>query len=259
MSEKKGWATSLKGLFVEADEPRADGELEAPSPAETEAAAGEATAAAAPPGAPAPPTAAPRGPAGAFPGQSAGPPPGTPGKLDFAAIYTAAGIGLEEQERVAKVAELLHALPEGTEAARHIVEASLKAFGVPVEKILAAGDREMQALDAYAEADAADTRQVLDDSNRKIAQYEQEIQRSGGVMDQRVAAQQSVARGCAAGKLELAQVLGFFGHAPAATAAAAPATGATGAAAATAAPAAKTEPGETRRAAVPAAHAPKNT
>ncbi|HEY6322105.1 MAG TPA: hypothetical protein VJA16_11155 [Thermoanaerobaculia bacterium] len=250
MSEKKGWATSLKGLFVEADESGADAGTEPPALALGEAAASEATAAAP---APAPPAATPRGPAGDFPGQSAGAPPG---KLDFAAIYTAAGIGPEEQERVAKAAELLHALPEGTEAARHIVEASLKAFGVPVEKILAAGDREMQALDAYAEADAADTRQVLDDSNRKIAQYEQEIQRIRQVMDQRVAAQQSVARGCAAGKLELAQVLGFFGHTPAATAAAAPATVA---AAATAAIAAKTEPGETRRAAVPAAHAPKNT
>jgi hypothetical protein len=234
MSEKKGWATSLKGLFVEADEPRADAEADAPSPAEAEAeaAAGEAAAA---PAAPALPAAAARGPAGAFPGQPAGAPPG---KLDFAAIYTAAGIGPEEQERIAKAAELLHALPEGTEAARHIVEASLKAFGVPVEKILAAGDREMQALDAYAAADAADTRQVLDDSNRKIAQYEQEIQRIRQVMDERVAAQQSVARGCAAGKLELAQVLGFFGHAPATPAAAA--TGVTGA---------KTEP----------AHAPKTT
>ncbi len=255
MSEKKGWATSLKGLFVEADESRADAELEAPSPAEAEAAAGEATAAAALPGAPALPTAAPRGPAGAFPGQSAGAPPG---KLDFAAIYTAAGIGPEEQERIAKAAELLHALPEGTEAARHIVEASLKAFGVPVEKILAAGDREMQALDAYAEADAADTRQVLDDSNRKIAQYEQEIQRIRQVMDERVAAQQSVARGCAAGKLELAQVLGFFGHAPAIPAT--PSTpAAAGAAAAAGASPAKTEPGETRHAAAPAAHAPKSS
>ena len=239
MSEKKGWATSLKGLFVEADEPRADAEAEAPSPAEAEAeaAAGEATAA---PAAAAPTAAAPRGTAAAFPGQSAG---GPPGKLDFAAIYTAAGIGAEEQERIAKAAELLHALPEGTEAARHIVEASLKAFGVPVEKILAAGDREMQALDAYAAADAADTRQVLDDSNRKIAQYEQEIQRIRQVMDERVAAQQSVTRGCAAGKLELAQVLGFFGHAPAAAGAPAAATN---------------QPVDARRAAAPAAHDPKN-
>jgi hypothetical protein len=248
MSEKKGWARGLKGLFVEPDEPRADGEPEPPAtaPAEATPAAQEPTAS---PAVRVPPGAAPRGPAGAFPGQPAGAPPG---KLDFAAIYTAAGIGPEEQERIAKAAELLHALPEGTEAARHIVEASLKAFGVPVEKILAAGDREMQALDAYAEADAADTRQVLDDSNRKIAQYEQEIQRIRQVMGERVAAQQGVARGCAAGKLELAQVLGFFGHAPA-TAAAAAAPGSPGA------QAADHEPAEGRRAAVPAAHAPKNT
>ncbi len=241
MSEKKGWATSLRGLFVEPDEGAGDAAAQAPAEA---AAANAATAATA---APAPSTAAARAaaaapglPAGDFPRASAAAPPG---KLDFAAIYTAAGIGPEEQERVAKAAELLHALPEGTEAARHIVEASLKAFGVPVEKILAAGDREMQALDAYAEADAADTRRVLDDSNHKIAQYEQEIQRIRQVMDERMAAQQSVARGCAAGKLELAQVLGFFGHTPAAH-------GATGA---------NTEPPETRRAAVPAAHAPKTT
>ena len=249
MSEKKGWTTSLKGLFVEPDEPRADAELEPEPPATAPAEAAAAQEPTGPPGMPATPAAAPRGPAGAFLGQSAGAPPG---KLDFAAIYTAAGIGPEEQDRFAKAAELLHALPEGTEAARHIVEASLKAFGVPVEKILAAGDREMQALDAYAEADAAETRQVLDDSNRKIAQYEQEIQRIRQVMDEREAAQQSVARGCAAGKLELAQVLGFFGHAPA-TSAAATAPGSP------AAPAANHEPAEGRRAAVPAAHAPKNT
>lgn len=253
MSEKKGWATSLRGLFVEPDESAGDAAAQAPA----EAGADEPTAV---PAAPAQPAAAPGVPAGDFPRVSAGAPAG---KLDFAAIYSAAGIGPEEQERVAKAAELLHALPEGTEAARHIVEASLKAFGVPVEKILAAGDREMQALDAYAEADAADTRQVLDDSNRKIAQYEQEIQRIRQVMDERVAAQQSVARGCAAGKLELAQVLGFFGHAPAATAAPGGAAAVPGAAAAAATPGAHgahDEPVETRRAAaVPAAHAPKTT
>jgi hypothetical protein len=213
MSEKKGWATSLKGLFVEADESAGD----AAEPAPAEAADPDATAATAASTAAGPAAATPGVPAGDFPRQSAG---AAPGRLDFAAIYTAAGIGPEEQERVAKAAELLHALPEGTEAARHIVEASLKAFGVPVEKIIVAGDREIQALDAYAEADAADTRKVLDDSNRKIAQYEQEIQRIRQVMDERVAAQQSVTRGCAAGKLDLAQVLGFFGHPPATTTAA---------------------------------------
>jgi len=251
MSEKKGWATSLKGLFVESDEQHVDAELEQPAPAEAAAHQETTATAASAASTAAVPAAMPGLPAGDFPRESAAAPPG---KLDFAAIYTAAGIGPEEQERVAKAAELLHALPEGTEAARHIVEASLKAFGVPVEKIIAAGDREIQALDAYAEADAADTRKVLDDSNRKIAQYEQEIQRIRQVMDERVAAQQSVARGCAAGKLDLAQVLGFFGHPPATTTTAGAAvTGATGATGA------NTEPVETRHAAGKAAHAPKTT
>jgi hypothetical protein len=218
MSEKKGWATSLKGLFVEPDESAGDAAEPAPAEGADAHDTTGATAATAASTAAGPAAAAPGVPAGEFPRQSVT--GAAPGKLDFAAIYTAAGIGPEEQERVAKAAELLHALPEGTEAARHIVEASLKAFGVPVEKILAAGDREIQALDAYAEADAADTRKVLDDSNRKIAQYEQEIQRIRQVMDERVAAQQSVTRGCAAGKLDLAQVLGFFGHPPATTTAA---------------------------------------
>ncbi len=229
MSEKKGWARGLKGLFIEPDE-SADGTA-AEAPAEG------STGDAAPPAAGGPGDGAPLdavGPDGtAFPlaGRPGAPlAPGAPGvagdlprmpaaapggKLDFAAIYTAAGIGPEEQERFAKAAELLHALPAGTEAARQIVEASLKAFGVPVEKIVAAGEREIQALDAYAEANAADTRKVLDESNRRIAQYEQEIQRIRQAMDEQSAAQQAVARSCAGGKLDVARVLGFFGHAPA--------------------------------------------
>jgi hypothetical protein len=239
MSEKKGWASSLKGLFVEPDEGAggSSGRPAADSGAEETAATGAAVGAA-PAAAPAAPGAAsgavPGAPAGERPMGAAAAAPG--GKLDFAAIYTAAGIGPEEQERVAKAAELLSALPAGTEAARQIVEASLKAFGVPLEKIIASGEREIQALDAYAEADAADTRKVFDDSNRRIAQYEQEIQRIRQEMDARAAEQQAVARACAGGKLDLVRVLGFFGHAPATP------TGT----------AAVVEPVETRRAAMPA-------
>jgi hypothetical protein len=237
MSEKKGWASSLKGLFVEPDEGAgsSSGQAAADSAAEETAASGAAMGAA-PGGAPdAAPGATPPGvPAAERP---MGPAAAPGGKLDFAAIYTAAGIGPEEQERVAKAAELLAALPAGTEAARQIVEASLKAFGVPVEKIIAAGEREIQALDAYAEADAADTRKVLDDSNQRIARYEQEIQRIRQEMDARAAEQQAVARACAGGKLDLSRVLGFFGHPPATP------TGT----------ATVAEPAEARRAAMPAA------
>jgi hypothetical protein len=211
MSEKKGWGSSVLGLFVVRDEENAESAPAAEGSAPAAPEAGSDAAADA---------------AGAPPPEGAGfvqPPPAAPGgKVDFPAVYAAAGIGAEEQARVAKAAELLRALPGGGEAAKQIVEASLKAFGVPVEQILAAGGKEIGALEAYVAAGAADTKKVLAESQQRIAQYEQEIQRIRQVMDQRVAEQQGVERACSEGKLEVRRVIDFFGHAPAAPGAAAP-------------------------------------
>lgn len=193
------------GLFVVRDEQSPEGEA---PPAD--AAAPDADAAAAAPDA-APPQA-----------EFVKEPPAAPGgKVDFPAVYEAAGIDAEEQARVAKAAELLHVLPAGSEGGKQIVEASLKAFGVPIDKIIDAGGKEVRALDAYVAAGAADTKKVLADSQQRIAQYEEEIQRIRRVMDERVAEQQGVERACNDGKLEVARVLEFFGHAPAAGAASA--------------------------------------
>jgi len=199
MSEKKGWGSSVMGLFVVRDEQAPESEAPPADAAAPEAAAG--------------PDAAPQAD---FVKQ----PPAAPGgKVDFPAVYEAAGIDPEEQARVAKAAELLHVLPAGSEAGKQIVEASLKAFGVPVDKIIDAGGKEIGALDAYVAAGAADTKKVLAESQQRIAQYEEEIQRIRRVMDERVVEQQGVERACNDGKLEVARVLEFFGHAPAAGAA----------------------------------------
>jgi hypothetical protein len=209
MSEKKGWGSSLLGLWVVRDEKDSDKAAAAPAgsggePGSGDSAAGAADAASPDGAAPAPPL-----PGSDFVSQ----PPAAPGgKVDFAAVYAAAGIDDEEQARVAKAAELLSALPAGSEPARQIVEASLKAFGVPVEKIIAAGEKEIRALAAYVETGAADTRTVLADAQQRIAQYQEEIQRIRQVMDQRVAEQQGVEKACADGKQAVARVLEFFGH-----------------------------------------------
>jgi hypothetical protein len=213
MSEKKGWGSKVLDLWVVRDD---KGAASAPSPA---ADAADTSAPSAPsdsePGSPDGSTPGDGAPPGD--GVAAGfvhPPPAAPGgQVDFAAVYAAAGIDDEEQARVAKAAELLHALPAGIEPARQIVEASLKAFCVPVEKIIAAGDKQLRALDAYVETGAADTRKVLAESQQRIAQHQQEIQQIRQVMDQRVAEQQGVERACAGGKQEVARVLEFFGHA----------------------------------------------
>jgi len=202
MSEKKGWGSSVLGLFVVRDDenPENAAAAAADAPDATGADAGSAGAA----------DTAPDGGA-AF----AKEPPAAPsGKVDFAAVYEAAGIGADEQARVAKAAELLHSLPGGGEAAKPIVEAALKAFGVPVAEILAAGTKEVRALEAYVAAGAADTKKVLADSERRIAEYQQEIQRIRQVMDERVAEQQGVERSCGEGKNEVQQVIDFFDGAP---------------------------------------------
>ena len=68
-------------------------------------------------------------------------------------------------------------LPADTDAAvkKQIVEASLKAFGVPIEKIIEASVEEIQALDGYIRNGAADNEKLIQESDARIKQYEAEI------------------------------------------------------------------------------------
>ena len=126
----------------------------------------------------------------------------------------AAGIDAEEQERVEKAAGLLRSLPEGTDPAlkKQIVEASLKAFGVEIEKIIEAGVQEIQALEGYIQAGAGDTQTLLQESQDRIGQFEAEIRRIRAVMEERVAEQNGVHRACNERKLDIQRVLEFFGQ-----------------------------------------------
>ena len=142
-------------------------------------------------------------------------PPAAPGgRVDFAAVYEAAGVEREEQARVTKAAELLAALPAGTDAPvkKQIVEASLNAFGVPIEKIIEGAVQEIQALEAYIRAGAADTQNVHDESEKRIAQFEGEIKRIRTVMESRTAEQLAVVQACNEKKLGIQKVLEFFGQ-----------------------------------------------
>ena len=142
-------------------------------------------------------------------------PPAAPGgQVDFTAVYEAAGVEREEQARVTKAAELLAALPAGTDAPvkKQIVEASLKAFGVPIEKIIEGAVQEIQALEAYIRAGAADTQKVHEDSEKRIAQFTEEIRSIRTVVESRVAEQQAVVAACNEKKLEVQKVLEFFGQ-----------------------------------------------
>ncbi len=188
MSEKKNWGSTVLGWFV-VQEGGAPGSAAPPD---------EATS----PAAPEPP---------AFVKE---PPPAPGGRVDFPKVYEAAGVDPEEQGRVAKAAELLAALPAGTEPAikRQIVEASLKAFGVPIEKIIEGAVQEIQALEAYIRAGALDTQGVHEESGKRIRQFEEEISRIKSVMESRNQEQLAVAASCNERKLGIQKVLEFFGQ-----------------------------------------------
>ncbi|CAN5566648.1 hypothetical protein BH10ACI1_BH10ACI1_29200 [soil metagenome] len=142
------------------------------------------------------------------------PPPIVNGKVDFEAAYEAGGVDAEERERIAKAKSLLDSLPESTDLAtkKQIVEASLNAFGVPIEKIIEAGVAEIEALEYYIRSGAADTEKVLQDGTARIGQYELEIQNLRKIMEDRVKEQNTIAAACNAKKLEVQKILEFFGR-----------------------------------------------
>ena len=90
--------------------------------------------------------------------------------------------------------------------------ASLRAFNVPVEKIIESGAQELQALEAYIRAGAADVEKVTTEADERIKQYEEEIAKLKIVMQQRVDEQNKVMASCNSKKLEVQKVLEFFGQ-----------------------------------------------
>jgi hypothetical protein len=132
----------------------------------------------------------------------------------FDDVFAAAGIEGDERERVGKAQQLLASLPAETPVAvkKQIVEASLKAFGVPIENIIETGVAEIQALEAYIRKGAGDTQQVLEDTTHRIAQFEEEVRKLRAKMEQQVQQQQGIAAACNGRKLEIQKVLEFFGQ-----------------------------------------------
>ena len=192
MSDKKSWGATVLGWFVVSDD-------EESQRAEGAGASGEGEGE----GAAAMPQVFVKDPPAAVGGQ-----------VDFPAVFEAAGIDDEQAGRVARTQELLASLPGETPAPvkKQIVEASLTAFGVSIDRIIEAGVAEIQALEGYIRTGAADTQTLLAESASRIGKFEDEIQRIRTVMDQRVQEQQAVTKACNEKKLGIQQILEFFGQ-----------------------------------------------
>jgi hypothetical protein len=202
MSEKKGWGTTVLGWFVtrEGEEPGKGGGA---GSEDADALIAKYAGQAAPPPSPVKLAAdVPR------------PPDSGAAAIDFAGVFRAAGVDDEEQGRIEKATSLLKTLPAETpkDVKRQIVEASLKAFGYPVDQIIEAGAGEIQALQAYIEMGQADTQKLLAEGNERIASLEKEMQQVKALMERKVSAQQELTNQCNAQKLRVQEVLEFFGQ-----------------------------------------------
>lgn len=193
MSEPRSWGTTVLGWFVvrdgESHESPAQDVPADQSPADT--------------------------PAGTAPTFfQTPPPPATGGHVDFEGVFAAAGIDRDERERVERASELLASLPSETPVAvrKQIVEAAMKAFGVPLDKIIETGVEEIQALEGYIRTSVAETNQLLAESRTRIEQLEREIRDVRTIMDQRTQEQAAIGAACNTKKIDVQRVLEFFGQ-----------------------------------------------
>lgn len=203
MSEK-GWGKTVLGWFVVED---GASQREAPAAAPSGSADAADALIAKYAGAPEPPPPPPlelKGPL----------PPSVGGVIDFDQVFELGGVDAAERDRVTKARELLRSLPSETPIAvkKQIVEASLKAFGVPTEKIIEAAVQEMESLESFIRKGQAETQTILSEGALRIQELEAQIAQVKQVMQGAVTEQEARTSGANNKKLEVQEVLEFFGQ-----------------------------------------------
>ncbi len=140
--------------------------------------------------------------------------PGTPhdGRA-FAEVYRAAGLPDADRVRVAKVLDLLAALPDGAapDVKRAIVVASLEAFGIAIDGVVSAASAADAALDGYALDGRRRTEQVLAEAQARVDELNAKIAEARRLMDVQVKAQEELAKSVAREKARLRSIAAFFG------------------------------------------------
>lgn len=204
MSEKKGLGETVLGWFVV----REQGDNEVPEQ-KPEALVQKYTKKAPPPP---PPEQAP--PSLRLQGQVPIQAGATPDDRVFQQVFRAAQISDEAQQRVGKALGLLQSLPTDTpkDTRKQIVEASLKAFGIPLDDIIETAAEEIQALEAYIQHGERHTQTVLVDANTQIEKLAAQINEIKKLMELQIRTQQNLVKASNEQKLRIQTVLEFFGQ-----------------------------------------------
>lgn len=131
---------------------------------------------------------------------------------NFEAIFTDAGMDPVELDQVKKAEELLKALPESTpqDVKRQIVEASLKTFGTPVEKIVQAAQNQNRALDTYVRVNDQVTQKAINEAEAKIKGLHEQIAGLKADIDKRSQHLTGLAQAAGERKTQVQRVLDFF-------------------------------------------------
>jgi hypothetical protein len=132
----------------------------------------------------------------------------------FGQVFKAAQITEEAQQRVEKALSLLQSLPTETpkDVRKQIVEASLKAFSIPLDQIIETAAEEIQALEAYIQHGERHTQSVLTDATQQVARLEAQIAEVKRLMDLQVRTQRGLVKASNDQKLRIQAVLEFFGQ-----------------------------------------------
>jgi len=183
VSDKKGVGSKILGIFVE-DAAGAPAEAPAPPPPAAPLAGMKADRLTVAVGAPA----------------------------DFDAVFREAGMDAADLDRVKKAEELLRTLPEATPqpVKKQIVEASLKAFGFEIERIIASAQNQKRALDAYVKVNESATAKALQDAEAQIRTLNERIAALRADIEKRTVALSTLAATAQQRKAVVQQVMDFF-------------------------------------------------
>jgi hypothetical protein len=138
--------------------------------------------------------------------------PGGGAPADFDAIFKDAGMDAAELDRVKKAEELLKSLPDSTPqpVKKQIVEASLKAFGFEIERIVAAAQNQRKALDAYVKVNETVTAKAITDAEAQIKSYNEKIAALRGEIEKRTQGLSALGAAAQKRKADVQRVLEFF-------------------------------------------------
>jgi len=211
---QKTWGKTVKGWFVESESKGEEPASSEPTPsASVDAADALIAKYAGGPAAPAARRAA--APVAAPPIALKGPlPTAVAGQIDFDKVYELAGVDAAERDRVNKARDLLRSLPAETPlpVKKQIVEASLKAFGVPTEKIIEAAVESVEALESFILTGQSQTQNILEEGAARIGDLETQIAEVKKAMQSALDEQAMRTSGSNQKKLEMQEVLEFFGQ-----------------------------------------------